>query len=72
MSNSIQKIIIRYHKTINKKGVFPDRLLIPEMNFTKTFSKIRYLGIEIMLDKTKVDYSSFAIVRASKLKERLK
>ena len=28
------KLLVRNHKTINKKGGFPTRLVIPVMNFT--------------------------------------
>ena len=49
------KILIKYHKAINKKGGFSTRLVIPETNFTATFSKIEFLGIKRILDKTKVN-----------------
>ena len=62
------KLLIKYHKKINKKGEFPTRLVILETNFTATFSKIGYLGIKIMLDKAKVNYSRVSIVQASDLK----
>ena len=45
------KILIKNHKTINKKGEFPTRLVIPATNFTATYSKIGYLGIKRYLDK---------------------
>ena len=65
-------LFIKDHKTINEKGEFPTRLLIPAKNFTSTFSKISYLEIKIILGKGKVKYSRFSIVLASDLKERLK
>ena len=39
-------LLIKDHRTINKKGEFPTRLVIPAKNFTATFSKIGYLGIK--------------------------
>ena len=46
-------------------------MVIPATNFTATFSKIGYLGINRCLDKGKVNYSRNSIVRASDLKETL-
>ena len=65
------KLPIKDHKTINQKGGFPTRLVIPATNFTATFSKIGYLGIKRCLDKGKVNYSRNSIVQASCLKETL-
>ena len=65
------KLLIKYHKAINKNGEFPTRLVIPATNFTATFSKIGYLGIKRCLDKGKVNYSRNSIVQASDLKETL-
>ena len=65
------KILVKYHKTINKKGDFPTSLVIPTTNFTTTFSKISYLGIKRCPDKGKVNYSRNSIVQASNLKETL-
>ena len=65
------KLLIKDHKTINEKGEFPTRLVIPATNFTATLSKIGYLGINMCLDKRKVNYSRFSIVQASDMKERL-
>ena len=65
------KLLIKDHKTINEKGGFPTRLVIPATNFTAAFSKMCYLGIKRCLDKGKVNYSRFSIVQASDLKERL-
>ena len=65
------KLLIKYHNTINEKGEFPTRLVIPRQNFTTTFSNIGYLGIKRLLDKVKVDYSRVSIVQLSNLKERL-
>ena len=65
------KVLIKDHKTINDKGGFPTRLVIPATNFTAAFSKIGYLGIKRCLDKVKVNYSRDSIVQASGLKERL-
>ena len=64
-------LLIKNHKTINKKGESPTRLVIPARKFTATFSKIRYLVIKIMPDKGKVNYSRFSIVQASNLREIL-
>ena len=65
------KLLIKDHKTINEKVEFPTRLVIPETNLTATFSKISYPGINWVLDKGKVKYSSVSIVQASDQKERL-
>ena len=65
------KLLIKDHKTINKKGEFPTRLVIPATNFTSTFSKIGYLGIKRCLDKGKVNYSRNSIAQAYDLKETL-
>ena len=65
------EILIKYHKTINETGEFPTRLLIPETNFTTAFYKLRYLGINIIMDKAKVNYSCVCIFHAYKLEERL-
>ena len=62
------KLLIKDHKTINEKGGFSTRLVIPATNFTATFSKISYLSIKRCLDKGKVNYSRFSIVQASELK----
>ena len=65
------KLIIKAQKIISKKGGFPNRLVVPATNFTATLSKLGYLGIKIILDKTNVDYSRFAIVQSSYLKKKL-
>ena len=65
------KLLIKDHKKINKKGELPTRLVIPATKFTATFSKIGYLGINIMPDKGKLNYSRVSIFQASDLKERL-
>ena len=65
------KLLIKYHKTINKNREFPTRLVIPATNFTATFSKIGYLGIKRCLDKVKLNYSRNSIVQASYLEEIL-
>ena len=65
------KILIKDHKTINEKGEFPTRLVIPATNFTATFSKIGNLGIKRCLDKGKVNYSRNSIVQASDLQKTL-
>ena len=65
------KILIKDHKTINEKGELPTRLLIPATNFTAKFSKIGYIGINMCLNKGKVNYSWVSIVQASDLKEIL-
>ena len=66
-----QKLLIKDHKTINKKGEFQTLLVISATNFNATFSKIAYLGIKRCLDKGKVNYSRFSILQASDQKERL-
>ena len=50
------KLLIKDHKTVNEKGEFTTRLVIPATNFTATFSNIGYLGIKRYLDKVKVNY----------------
>ena len=65
------KLLIKYHKTLNKKGEFTTRLAIPATNFTTTISKIGYLRIKIILDKEKVNYSRVSIVKLFNLKEIL-
>ena len=60
---SYPKILIKYHKTINKKGEFPTRLVIPATNFTAKLSNLRYLGIKMILDKAKINYSRVSIVQ---------
>ena len=65
------KLLVKDHKTINKKGGLPTRLVITATKFTATFSKIGYLGIKRMLDKGKVNYSRFSIFQAYDLRERL-
>ena len=65
------KLLIKDHNTINEKGEFPTRLVVPATNCTATFSKIDYIGIKIILDKAKVKYSCVSIVQASNPKERL-
>ena len=57
--------------SINDKGEFPTRLVIPATNFTTTFYKIGYLGIKRRLDKGKVNYSRKSIAQASDMKETL-
>ena len=49
----VPKLLIKDHKTINKKGEFPTRLVIPVTNFTATLSKTGYLGIKRCLDNGK-------------------
>ena len=66
-----QKVLIKYHNTINETGEFPARLVIPAKKFTATFSKIGYLGIKRLLDKGEVNYSRISIVQSYDLKERL-
>ena len=48
------KLLIKDHKTINKKGEFSTRLVVLAKKFTSNFSKIDYLGIKNLLDKGKV------------------
>ena len=65
------KLLIKDHKTINKKGEFRTMLVILAKHFTATFFNIGYLGSKKCLDKGKVNYSHVSTVRASELKERL-
>ena len=65
------KILIKDNKTINKRGGFPTRLVIPATNSTAAFSKLLYLEIKRMLEKANANYSCVSIVQASDLKERL-
>ena len=62
------KLLIKYQKKINEKGECSTRLIIPAIKLNATFSKLGYLGIKIMLDKAKVNYSLVTIVQASELK----
>ena len=66
------KLLIKDHKTINEKGEFPTRLVIPATKFIATFSNIGYLGIKMCPDKGKVNYSRDSVDHASDLKERLR
>ena len=68
----LQKLLLKYHKTINKKGELPTRLIIPAMNFTATFLNIGYPGIKRCLDKGKVNYSRDYIVQSPDLKKTAK
>ena len=45
------KLLIKDHKTINKKMEFSTMLLVPVTNFTTTFSKVGYPEIKKCLDK---------------------
>ena len=65
------KLLIKDHKTINEKGEFIIRLVLPATNFTATFSKLGYLGISRILDKAKVNYSRVSIIQSYDLKEML-
>ena len=59
------RVLIKYHKIMKEKGKFPTRLVIHDMNFTATFSKLGYLGIKKTLVKEKVNYAKITIVQAS-------
>ena len=48
---SYPKLLIKYYNLINKKGGFPNRLLISAIKFTAIFSNIGYLGIKRIMDK---------------------
>ena len=65
------KLLIKDHKTINEKGEFTTRLVIPATNFTATVSNIGYLGIKRCPDKGKVNYSRDSIFQAYNLKGTL-
>ena len=71
MRNPVSKTLVKDHKTINKKGEFPTKLVIPETKFTATLSKLGYPEIIIILDKENVNYLCVSIVQASDLKEIL-
>ena len=55
----VPKLLIKYHKTINEKGEFPTRLVIPVTKFTATLSKTGYLGIKRCLDKRNSELFTF-------------
>ena len=62
------KLLIKYHKTINKKGEFTTIMVIPSKNFNRTLSKFGYSRIKTMIDKSKLNYSQVTIVQAYDLK----
>ena len=43
--------MVKDNMTINEKGGFSTRLVIPATNFTATFAKIGYFGIKMLLEK---------------------
>ena len=51
--------------------MYTTRLVIHATNFTYMFSKIWIIWDKNMLDKVKVNYSRFIIVKASELKDKL-
>ena len=50
-------------------GDLPNRLVIPAINFSATFSKVGYLELKKILEKNKINYKKFTIVQASQVKE---
>ena len=62
---------MKYYKTINNKGKYPTRLVIPVTKLTVTLSKLVHLWIEKKLDTMKVNYSRFIIVQTYYMKEKL-
>ena len=62
---------MKYYKTINNKGKYRTRLVIPMTKFTVTLSKLVHLWIEKKLDTMKVNYSRFIIVQTYYMKEKL-
>ena len=71
MSDTVSKVTHKYHKITNDKGEFPTILVILATNFTVTFSNLGYLGMKIMMEKAKVNYSCLIIFQESELKERI-
>eukprot|EP00957_Ditylum_brightwellii_P187361 14269936-Ditylum_brightwellii.AAC.1 len=65
------QLLVKDHKEPNDNGSFTTRLVISATNFTSTFSKLGYLGINRVLDDNKVKYLQFTIIQVSDLKERL-
>ena len=65
------KLLIKYHKTTNKKGWFKTRLVIPATNLTTRLSNLGYLRIKIMMDKANMNYLHIFIVQASDLEDTL-
>ena len=68
-STPYPRLLITYHKTINEKQEYSTKLVTPVVKLTATLSKINYLGIKGILDKTKVNYSRVTIFQASDQKE---
>ena len=66
------QLLVKDHKLPNKTGTYPIWLVIPTMNFTTTFSKIRYTALKALLDKNRVNYSKSTINQALDLKRTLK
>ena len=66
------KLLIKDPNTINNKGEFPTRLVIPAPTFTATLSNTRYLDIKEILDKEEVNNSCNSIFQALKKNEILK
>ena len=49
------KLLIKDHKTINNKGGFQNRLVVPEIKCTATLSKLGYIKIKIIIYKAKLN-----------------
>ena len=66
--NPISKTCHKILQDNQREREFPTKLVIPATKFTAEFSKLGYLGIKIMTDKSKVKYSRVSIVQAYKPK----
>ena len=65
------KFLIKYHKAMNKKGIFTSRLVIQASKSTAAFQNISYLGIKRFLYKMIMNYSHVNKIHASDLKHDL-
>ena len=63
------KLLIKDHKKLTGKGLFPTRLVIPATNFSATFAKVGNLGLKNILVKNEINSTRFTIVKASKVNE---
>ena len=62
------KLLIKGHKKLTSMGKLPTRLVIPETNFSATYTKVGYLGLKHILEKNEINYTKFTIVQASEVK----
>ena len=63
------KLLIKDHTNPNTNDKFPTRLVIPATNFTATFVKVGYLGLNSIIDNHQVDYRKYTITQPSQVKE---